>query len=151
MLRVMFSCLLLGLLAAGASAAPVGPIVRDMGSDFYLVQCNSDRLQPDEVVVIVRNGKEIGQGKVMRSQGAFCTVHVISGTASATDSVARPSAKPQLSDRGPEIPTQYLQTYRPNAPTAGAAQGPAASKPRVDYWNTLENGRVLNLNTGVVH
>lgn len=151
--RVLAAFMLAASAAPGWSepmSGPVGPIVRSLGSDFYLVQCNSCRLQPDEPVLIVRNGQEVGAGRVMRSENGYCTVRLISGTASAADSINRPALAVKTSDRGPTIPVQYTQASRPCVTNAPVVR-PANANPPQDYWRTLENGRVFNLNTGQVH
>ena len=51
-----------------AQAQLSGPIIRDLGNHYYLVQCNLQQLQPDQQVNVLRNGITIAQGKVRRAQ-----------------------------------------------------------------------------------
>ncbi len=142
----MKSLLLALLLATAAQAQLSGPIVRDLGDRYFLVQCNLQQLQPDQLVTIMRNGIPIGEAKVMRSQAGLCTIHMQSGDARRFDTVFLPQKAAVVQpERGPAIPAFYgspaTSTAAPAPRTAPAAQS--------NFWNTLQtNGRVYNLNTG---
>lgn len=115
-------------------------------SPGFLVQCNLQQLQPDQLVTIMRNGIPIGEAKVMRSQAGLCTIHMQSGDARRFDTVFLPQKAAVVQpERGPAIPAFYgspaTSTAAPAPRTAPAAQS--------NFWNTLQtNGRVYNLNTG---
>lgn len=139
--------LLFALLLAGSAQAQLsGPIVRDLGNQYFLVQCNLQQLQPDQTVKILRKGVAIGEAKVMRSQAGLCTIQVQSGEARRFDTVFLPPALGVAQpERGPSIPTFY------GTASAVAAPAPRSSAPAAqsNFWNTLQtNGRVYNLNTG---
>ncbi|MFN8614218.1 MAG: hypothetical protein U0931_42195, partial [Vulcanimicrobiota bacterium] len=139
-------CLLTMLTLAAvlpAQAQLSGPIIRDLGNHYYLVQCNLQQLQPDQQIDVVRNGLTIAQGKVMRSQAGACTILVTSGEVRRFDTVVLPVQAGAVSnDRGPAIPT-YGCVSAPVVARPTPTQAPAT------FWNTLQsNGRVYNLNTG---
>lgn len=119
-----------------------GPVIRDLGNQYFLVQCNCQQLQQDDLVSILRGGREVARGKVMRSQPGACTVLVEAGEVLRFDVVMllKPVAAP--SDRGPSIPCAI-------APTRAKTLAPVAKSDKKDFWSTLNtNGRVYQLNTG---
>ena len=94
------------------------------------------------LVSILRGGREVARGKVMRSQPGACTVLVEAGEVLRFDVVMllKPVAAP--SDRGPSIPCAI-------APTRAKTLAPVAKADKKDFWSTLNtSGRVYQLNTG---
>lgn len=126
--------------------APTGPVVRNLGQDYFLVQCNAGLPQPDEIVIISRGGKEKGAAKVMRIQGSLCSVKIVSGSAAPGDCVSLRRTV-ALSDRGPELPSAGVTSL-------GPARSPNSDSPRQgrpeSYWNSINGGRVMDLNSGKV-
>lgn len=143
-MKSLFVACSLAAVCLPAQAQLSGPIVRDLGNRYYLVQCNLQQLQPDQQVLILRNGVEVGQAKVMRSQTGACTIQVNSGEARRFDVIFSPTqAGVPQPERGPSIPAAYA----PAAPN----QRPVAATPTANqnFFSTLQsNGRVYNLNTG---
>lgn len=142
----MKACLLAFLTLAAVAPAQAqisGPVVRDLGNHYYLVQCNLQQLQPDQQVDIVRSGVTIAQGRVMRSQPGACTILVPAGNIHRFDTVVLPAqGSAILNERGPAIPT-YGSVSTPVVARPTQAQAPS------NFWNTVQtNGRVYNLNTG---
>lgn len=121
-------------------STPSGPVVRSLGEDYFLVQCNACLPQVDEMVVISRAGREVGAGKVMRIQGGQCSIKLLGGVAVPGDCVELRRTV-TTNDRGPELPSVNLAR-----PTNSESR---QSRPD-GYWNSISGGRVLDLNSGRV-
>jgi hypothetical protein len=132
------------VLSAMVSAQPSGPVIRSLGADFYLVQCNAYPLKVDDRVVLTRQGLEVGKGQVMRQEGGFCSIRLLEGQAQRFDLV---SLQPQgaSGDRGPALNLQPASAPKP--PAAARARQPQ----QASYFHSLDfSGRVYQLNTGQV-
>lgn len=130
------------LLTPALWAQPSGPILRNLGGRYYLVQCNAQALQPDDPVTIVRNGKEVASGKVMRQAGSQCSILVPSGQVWPYDLVILNRPQAPQGDRGPALPQAYGAAP---APRRSSAQAPGGS----GYFSSFSStGAVYNLNTG---
>lgn len=131
------------LLASQAQAQPSGPIVRDLGSNYYLVQCNSVKLEADDVVAILRQGHEVGIGKVMRSDSSACSILLTGGEARRLDLVFLTRRNTIQGDRGPGLPTALVTSPR------GQSSKAPTSKPAGGFFGSIQaSGSVYNLNTG---
>ncbi|MFN8608660.1 MAG: hypothetical protein U0931_14080 [Vulcanimicrobiota bacterium] len=133
---------LLLLLTSALLAQPSGPILRGLGGRYYLVQCNAQALQPDDPVTILRNGREVASGKVMRQAGSQCSILIQNGQVWPYDLVIldRPCA-PQ-GDRGPALPQACA-----SVPLRRPASAPAPTGS--GYFSSFSStGAVYNLNTG---
>ena len=142
-----FSIFCLVAVAAQASAQPSGPIVRSLGVNYYLVQCNALRLQPDDAVVVVRQGQEVGAGKVMRCDDCSCSIMLTAGEARRLDLVVLKGRKSDPADRGPTLPVPMLV----GAPRLSgvSTRVPDAKASKGNYFTTHNaSGTVYNLNTG---
>ncbi len=140
----MKSFILAWLLSASLWAQPSGPIIRPLGADFYLVQCNAYPLKVDDRVVLTRQGVEVGKGQVMRQEGGFCSIRLLEGQAQRYDLVSLQS-QGGSGDRGPA-----LNLHTPPASKPGAAARPRQSQ-QASYFHSLDfSGRVYQLNTGQV-
>lgn len=140
-MRLVFFSLL--LLAAQARAEVSGPIVRSLGNNYYLVQCNKEQLHPDDLVSIQRSGQEVAQGKVMREDGKFCSIQLLFGSASRLDLVVL-KQRGGTNERGPALPAEF-GSLQPTSKPASIVTSPR----KADYFGTIQtNGGVYNLNTG---
>jgi len=124
-------------------------VVRKLSPEYYVVQCNAFQLQVDDLVVLSRNGMEIGRGQVMRQQGAHCSIRLLEGQAERFDLVCLASRKSAPGDRGPEL-GGFVAAPGPAQQQAQAR--PAAVNPSRDgYFQSMNfSGRVYQLNTGQV-
>jgi hypothetical protein len=127
-----------------------GPVVRDLGGGFFMVQCNGVAMQVNDAVSVRRDGQEIAKGKVARVEGSYCSVMVPG--ARRLDMVYLLPA-PGEPDRGPALPPAFAGRPRSaevSAPPA-AGQPPAARSKRDMFFSGLgSGGRVLNLSTGEI-
>ncbi len=140
-MRFILFCFL--ALLSRAQAQPSGPIVRSLGNNYYLVQCNAVKLAADDNVMIVRQGHNVGLAKVMRSDSSMCSILLTNGQASHLDLVVLLQRNTLPGDRGPGLPTTL-----PAQTTPPKGHHPKAEPPK-GYFNTINaTGTVYNLNTG---
>ncbi len=125
-------------------AQPSGPVLRPLGHNYYLVQCNAVMLQPDDTVTILRQGQEVGSGKVMRCENSMCSILMTSGEARRLDLVVLNQRTAVPGDRGPTLPV-----YGAAAPSKTPPVTVAAKRPDTGYFGSMTTlGGVYNLNTG---
>lgn len=129
------------LLTSPVLAQPSGPVLRPLGNDYFLVQCNAVKLQADDTVTILRQGVQVGTGRVMRHDSSLCSILLTSGEARRLDLVVLSSRTAAAGDRGPALPA--CGTVTPSK-----AATPARSNSSAGYFGSTNLGGVYNLNTG---
>jgi hypothetical protein len=139
-------------------AQVVGPVVQSMGNGYFVVQVNGCRVQVDDKLSVQRGGHEVGEARVMRCEGSFCSLVLIKGEAQRLDRICM-AHRAQALERGPALPSQYVPATGPAAvapavpakPPAPAAPQAATVNKRQDYWNSFNaDGRAINFNTGEI-
>src|SRR5688572_7430737 len=100
----LVALVVMGVAGAVSAQEISGPIVRCLMGDYFLVQCNGAQPAIDEFVTILRQGREVARGKVMRVEGNSYSILVQSGEAERMDLVYLSSGAGRAV-RGPVLPS----------------------------------------------
>ena len=140
-MKFILFCLI--ALTCQATAQPSGPIIRSLGDNYFLVQCNAIQLEADDTVTVLRQGQPVATARVMRHEASVCSILLTSGEARRLDLVVLSKSHNAAAERGPCLPTCLLSSPKPPPSPAPKSGGTAG------YFNSINTGgSVYNLNTG---
>jgi hypothetical protein len=121
--------------------------MRSLGNNYFLVQCNAVQLQPDDTVTLLRQGQEVGSGRVMRQEGSVCSILLTRGEAQRLDLVVLTRRHAAVAERGPSLPSFGASSPPPAPRPATVAAKAQTNSP--SYFNSIHaSGSVYNLNSG---